>query len=169
MTVRIRMLGGFEVTVDDVPVPVQAWARRHAAWLVQLLALSRGRRLHREQVVEALWPGLSLDAAGPRLHKAAHYARRALGAPDAVVLRNDVVALWPGAFVRVDVEEFLQAAKEALASGTTDAAVLALDGVRRSAPSRRPLSAVDRADPRRGARPAPRPVAPGRPVGGGAR
>jgi len=126
MTVRVRMLGGFGVTVDDVPVQDEAWARRQAAWLVQLLALSPDRRLHREQVVDALWPDLSLDAAGPRLHKAAHYARRALGAADAVVLRHDAVALWPGVELRADVEVFTQAAKEALASGTTDAALLAL-------------------------------------------
>lgn len=126
MIVGIRMLGGFGVTVDDVPVPADAWARRHAAWLVQLLALSSDRRLHREQVVDALWPGLSLEAAGPRLHKAAHYARRALGGSDAVVLRNDVVALWPGASVQLDVESFQQAARDALASGTTDAAEHAL-------------------------------------------
>ena len=127
MTVRISMLGGFGVTVDDVPVPADAWARRHAAWLVQLLALSRDRRLHREQVVDALWPDLSLDAAGPRLHKAAHYARRALGGSNAVVLRNDLVALLPGASVQVDVESFGQAARDALASGTTDAAERALE------------------------------------------
>ena len=127
MTMRVRMLGGFEVTVDDVPVPPQAWARRHAAALVKLLVLSRGRRLHREQVVDALWPGRSPEVAGPRLHKAAHYARRALGdEPGTVLLRNDVVALLPDADVRVDVEAFEAAAARALADGTTDAAADAL-------------------------------------------
>ena len=58
---------------------VDAWSRRHAASLVKLLALADGRRLHREQVIDALWPGLGVEAAAPRLHKAAHYARRALG------------------------------------------------------------------------------------------
>ena len=38
MIVRIRMLGGFEVTVDDVPVPADAWARRQAAALGSLPA-----------------------------------------------------------------------------------------------------------------------------------
>ena len=59
MHVRIDMLGGFSVTVDDVAVPDDAWSRRHAAGLVKLLALARGRRMHREQVVDALWPDLS--------------------------------------------------------------------------------------------------------------
>ena len=104
MTVRIRLLGGFEVQVDGVPVPSQAWSRRNAASLVKLLALADDRRLHREQVVEALWPGTPWEAAAPRLHKAAHYARRALGdEPGAVVLRNEVVALLPDAEVSVDL------------------------------------------------------------------
>ena len=95
MSVQVRLLGGFEVVRDGVPVAAEAWVRRQAAQLVQLLALSRDRRLHREQVVDALWPGLSWDAAGPRLHKAAHYARRALDDPGAVVLRQELVVALP--------------------------------------------------------------------------
>lgn len=128
MTVRISLLGGFEVRVDGVPVPAQAWSRRHAASLVKLLALSAERRLHREQVVEALWPGSGWDAAAPRLHKAAHYARRALGGePDAVVLRNEVVALLPHGEVTVDVPELERAARQALATGTAEASAAVLD------------------------------------------
>jgi DNA-binding SARP family transcriptional activator len=93
MSVRVRLLGGFEVDRDGVPVARDAWGRRQAAQLVQLLALTRDRRMHREQVIDALWPGLSWDAAGPRLHKAAHYARRALDDQGAVVLRHELVAL----------------------------------------------------------------------------
>ncbi len=128
MTVRIRLLGGFEVQVDGVPVPSQAWSRRSAASLVKLLALADARRLHREQVVEALWPGTPWDAAAPRLHKAAHYARRALGGePGAVVLRNEVVALLPDAEVSIDVPELERAARQALAEGTAEAAATALE------------------------------------------
>ena len=46
-----------------------AWTRRQATSLVKVLALAPGRRRHREQVVEAIWPGLSLELAAPRLHK----------------------------------------------------------------------------------------------------
>jgi DNA-binding SARP family transcriptional activator/tetratricopeptide (TPR) repeat protein len=115
MSVQVRVLGGFEVVRDGLAVAADAWSRRQAAQLVQLLALARDRRMHREQVVDALWPGLSWDTAGPRLHKAAHYARRALDDPDAVVLRNELVALFPGRDdVEVDVVEFGRAATRAL-------------------------------------------------------
>ena len=128
MTVRIGLLGGFAVDVDGVRVPPETWSRRHAALLVKLLALSDGRRLHREQVIEALWPGLSVEAAAPRLHKAAHYARRGLGGgTEAVVLRNDLAALLPDAEVVVDVDEFLALGRRAVTESSVAAAGRALE------------------------------------------
>ena len=79
MAARISLLGGFDVDVDGTVVPAREWNRRNSAGLVKLLALTPNRRLHREQVIDALWPDLLVDEAAPRLHKAAHYARRALG------------------------------------------------------------------------------------------
>jgi exopolysaccharide biosynthesis polyprenyl glycosylphosphotransferase len=35
---------------------------------VKLLALAEGRRMHREQVMDELWPDLPVEVAGPRLH-----------------------------------------------------------------------------------------------------
>ncbi|HEX6249415.1 MAG TPA: AAA family ATPase [Nocardioidaceae bacterium] len=127
MQLRIDVLGGFSVTVDGVTVPEAAWSRRHAAGLVKLLALSRGRRMHREQVIDALWPGVDLEAAGPRLHKAAHYARRALGDhPGSIVLRNDLVTLLPDADVVVDAVEFRTEAEAALADRSSERGARAL-------------------------------------------
>jgi predicted ATPase/DNA-binding SARP family transcriptional activator len=117
MRVDISLLGSFSVVVDGEPVPASAWSRRSAASLVKLLALREGRRLPREQVIDLLWPDLLLDQAAPRLHKAAHYARAALGISTAVVLAGDAVALLPGAEVTVDVERFERAAG-AQASGS---------------------------------------------------
>ena len=122
------MLGGFEVAVDGVPVPPEAWARRQAASLVKLLALAPGHRLHREQVIDELWPGVPLDSAGPRLHKAAHYARRALGGETHfVVLRNETVALTTRQAAQVDVDELRRLGRAALEDGTASAAATALD------------------------------------------
>src|SRR4051794_12423967 len=73
--VDITVLGGFHVVVDGSPVRAEEWARRSASALVKLLALAPGRRLHREQVLDALWPDADVEAAAPRLHKAAHFAR----------------------------------------------------------------------------------------------
>ena len=60
----------------------------------------------RDEVLETLWPQLGADAAASNLHKAASYARRALGDRGAVVLRAGVVELAPAAEVTTDVERF---------------------------------------------------------------
>ena len=119
MDVDITLLGGFSLTPAGRTVPAEAWSRRSAASLVQLLALAPDRRLHREQVMAALWPDLTVEAATPRLHKAAHFARRAVGDLDgAVVLRRDQVLLFPDAQVRVDAVEFRRRAQAALGAGS---------------------------------------------------
>jgi DNA-binding SARP family transcriptional activator len=117
----VHLLGAFEVRVDGRDVPAGAWRHRRAAELVKLLALSPRHRLHREQVIDALWPELSPDAGAANLRKAAHYARRALGTEDGVVLRGEHVDLAPGSEVDVDAVRFERGAEEALAAGDPDA------------------------------------------------
>lgn len=124
---EFRMLGGFTVKVDGASVPPVAWARRHAASLVKLLALSERHRLHREQVVTQLWPALSLEEAAPRLHKAAHFARKALERTEVTIsLRSDIVALEPADLVTTDVGAFRTAARQAIAEEDAERAEAAL-------------------------------------------
>ena len=104
--VEIRVLGGFEVSVEGRLVPDQAWQQRRASELVKLLALAPRHRLHRDQVIECLWPELPPNAGAANLRRAAHYARTALGAKEAVVLRQGRVNLWPDSEVAVDAERF---------------------------------------------------------------
>ena len=100
----VRLLGRFEVAVDAQRVAASAWEHRRAEDLVKLLALSPGHRLTRDEVVEALWPHLGAKAGVANLHKAVYYARRALGWPEAIVVRHGVVALAPEDRVETDVE-----------------------------------------------------------------
>ncbi len=116
MRVQVRLLGRFEVVVDGRPVPARAWQRQSAARLVKLLALQDSHRLHREQVIDTLWPDVSLETGGSRLHTAAHYARVALGEPDSVVLAQGAVALYPDADVEVDVTAFERSVEAARAA-----------------------------------------------------
>jgi DNA-binding SARP family transcriptional activator len=127
MRVELAVLGGFSAVVDGVAVPAAGWRRRNAAALVKLLALAPNHQLHREQVIDALWPDLGVDEAAPRLHKAAHYARRALGFPDSLVLRGELVALCPDHEVHVDAAGFEALAEQALTTGTPAAAAAALE------------------------------------------
>ena len=61
-SVQIQLLGRFQVVVDDLVVPT--WTRKHPAHLVKLLALQPHHRMHREQVLDLLWPDDPLDIAG---------------------------------------------------------------------------------------------------------
>jgi DNA-binding SARP family transcriptional activator/tetratricopeptide (TPR) repeat protein len=125
--IEISLLGRFEVTVDGVAAPARGWARRHAATLVKILALAPGRRLHREQVIDLVWPDESLASASPKLHKAAHFARRATGRPDSIVLRGDAVHLFPAAEVVVDAVTFEDLSRRAMARGDVDLAGQAIN------------------------------------------
>jgi DNA-binding SARP family transcriptional activator/tetratricopeptide (TPR) repeat protein len=126
VSVEIWVLGRFDVRIDARPVPPAAWSRRQAASLVKLLALAARRQLHREQVMDALWPDLPVDEATPRLHKAAHFARRVLG-PGAVALHHEIVALFPDVPVSVDAVRFQERAQDALDASDPVAAGAAAD------------------------------------------
>ena len=112
--VDIRLLGGFDVRVEGAATPAAGWSRRSAAAVVKLLALTPGHVLHREQLMDLLWPDESPEQCAPRLHKAAHFARRAAGRQDAVVLKDDLVRLFPDAEISVDAVRFEEFAREAV-------------------------------------------------------
>src|SRR4051794_24863749 len=114
--VQLTLLGRFAVAVDGVAVPHGQWARRQAAAVVKVLAMAPNRTMHREQLMDLVWPDDGLDEATPKLHKAAHFARRALDVPAAVVLRGENVTLLPDADVTVDALEFDDLARRALAT-----------------------------------------------------
>ena len=73
-----------------------------------------------------LWPQAPLDSVANRLHKAAHFVRKATGAPDSIVLSTDTVALFPGADLDVDAVAFERLAAERLAGDDLDAVERAL-------------------------------------------
>jgi DNA-binding SARP family transcriptional activator/pimeloyl-ACP methyl ester carboxylesterase len=113
--VAVVVLGGYELVIDDRHVPEPS--RRDAARLAKLLALTPGRRMHREVLVDALWPDADPATTANRLHKAAHFVRRASGRADSVVLDGTTVAMFPGADVTVDADDFERMATRALVSG----------------------------------------------------
>lgn len=76
--------------------------------------------------MNALWPDVPVPEAGPRLHKAAHFARRVLG-PGSVVLHSEMAALFPDTPVDIDVVRFQELVAAALATGDAAAAARAAD------------------------------------------
>jgi DNA-binding SARP family transcriptional activator len=109
--VAIELLGRFSVSVDGVAISGDAWRSRRAADVVKLLALASDHRMHRAEVMEALWPESDPEASGANLRKALHFARLATGDERAIVNERGVLVLWPDAKVETDVERFETAAQ----------------------------------------------------------
>ena len=114
---RVWLLGGFEVSVGSRAVDGSAWRLRKAASLVKILALADGHRLHRERVMDALWPNLDERAQANNLHRALHFARRALDPADTsslyLHLAGEMLALCPEGALWVDAGSFEEAASAA--------------------------------------------------------
>jgi predicted ATPase/DNA-binding SARP family transcriptional activator len=114
---RIDLLGGFRVAAGGTAVDDAAWRLRKARGLVKLLALTPEHSLHREQVIEALWPAGDPSTASNNLRQALFVARRALDScgddgAARIELARDVLRLATGG-VCIDVERFEAAAAEA--------------------------------------------------------
>jgi DNA-binding SARP family transcriptional activator len=117
---RVRLLGGFLVQPADAGQVVSDWPRRSAKTLVKLLAVQPGHALHREQVIDVLWPKVDAESALNSFGKALHFARRALEPQlsrrqDSAYLRlADGMVVLNTQHVAVDTDEFEQLAEDAL-------------------------------------------------------
>jgi DNA-binding SARP family transcriptional activator len=119
----IRVLGAFQVSVANRVVEPNVWRLRKATHLVKILALTPGHRLHRDQLIDALWPEVDADSALTSFHQALHAARRALEpdrsarAPGSLLrLHQQVLSIEPADAVWVDAEAFQTAASNARAT-----------------------------------------------------
>ena len=128
---RVSLLGRFEVAVGSRLIREDGWRLRKAASLVKLLALAPDHSLHKEQVMELLWPNLGARAAANNLHQSLHIARKTLepGATSYAYLsmRGQHLALCPRDSAWVDVKAFEQAAQEAWSSRQPAAHRAAID------------------------------------------
>lgn len=118
---ELYLLGSVRIRVDGREVEERLWVRRKSKALVKLLALSPHHQLHREQLMETLWPEAEPELAANNLHKAIHAARRALepelksGANSRFILTHDQqVSLRAPGELWIDAEEFVARAQEAL-------------------------------------------------------
>jgi DNA-binding SARP family transcriptional activator len=107
---RIWLLGGFRVSVDGTPVADASWRRNKAKGLIKLLALAQPHRLHREQLMDLLWPDLGPEAAAANLRKVVHFARQALASEEHLRLRDEVLCL-EAPHLWIDVDAFEAAAE----------------------------------------------------------
>jgi predicted ATPase/DNA-binding SARP family transcriptional activator/DNA-binding CsgD family transcriptional regulator len=126
------MLGGFTVSVGARTIEEGEWRLRKAAGLVKLLALQPAHRLHREQLMDVLWPDLDEKAQANNLRYALHHARQTLesastGTSRLLRLQGDLLELGAEGPLSMDVEVFEEAARMARRSRDVGAYRAALD------------------------------------------
>src|SRR5215211_2125471 len=100
ITLRIALLGGFRLWVHSQLIPDEAWKRRKVQALVKLLALTARHCLHREQLMELLWPEAGMESARNNLRQTLHVARQILKSenktdPEILVDHNGWLCLTP--------------------------------------------------------------------------
>ena len=129
-SLRVRMLGGFSVSVGSRTIKQNEWRLRKAAALVKLLSLAPAHRLHREQVMDLLWPDSGRKAASNSLRRTLHATRGILHPVDSsgyLVSEDESLVLRPSGGLWVDVDAFEEAAATARRSREPAAHRAALD------------------------------------------
>ncbi len=110
---QIRCLGGFEVDVDGKPIDL-APLRPRARALLRLLCLTPHRDVHREYLVDALWPGTDLTVGTRRLQVALSSVRQVLEQAglcgvEVLARQGDAYRFAPPPGSVIDVQEFEKA------------------------------------------------------------
>jgi DNA-binding SARP family transcriptional activator len=131
--VHVRLLGGFELTVDGVPVDL-AHVRPRVRSLLHLLSLHAGTFVHRDVLADTLWPDVEAEAGQRGLQVAVSALRGLLepGTPPRQTAllprRGDAYGLMLPPGSGTDVQEFetaLDHARQARRRGDAAAAMAA--------------------------------------------
>jgi len=125
LPLTIQLLGGFHVRVDGQIISDENWRQRKGKSLVKLLALAPGHHLHRDQLIDQLWPETEARAAANLFYQALHGVRKVLDpagklGQEYLCLQDEQLHLCPDNPLVVDVEAFERQA--ALARGGRDPA-----------------------------------------------
>jgi DNA-binding SARP family transcriptional activator len=131
-TLSIRLLGEFSVSHGERQVEASSWRFHNARRLVQILALTPGHRVHREQVTEWFWPEAGARSASNNFHQIVHHARRALKSigvdGHALRVEGGLLALsGPEDRLWIDVDAFEAAARAAMSNGSVEAYRIAIE------------------------------------------
>ena len=133
--VAVRCFGGFDIRVEDA-APSLSGVRPRARALLRLLSLYAGQPVHREVLVDAMWPQLDIDAGTHNLHVCISGLRTTLepgvarGASRLIVRDGDryLLALPPGSTSDLrSFDERLATADRSRASGEADEAIADLE------------------------------------------
>ena len=112
-SIFVHSLGNFEVWRGDNRIRSNEWQREKARKLFQLLLIHKDEWLHRDQIIDRLWPDLSQEAANRDFKVALNALNKALepnrpkGTNPFFIVRNEnLYHINPQASVWWDVELF---------------------------------------------------------------
>ncbi len=110
--VSIRMLGGFALARDGVPVTFTGKVQQKPLALLKTLVALGGREVLEAQLADALWPDAGGDAAHQAFAATLHRLRGLVGHPNALRLQDGRLSLDPH-HVWLDVWAFEHLVREA--------------------------------------------------------
>jgi predicted ATPase/DNA-binding SARP family transcriptional activator/DNA-binding CsgD family transcriptional regulator len=123
---HITLLGAFRVSIGSRPVPDSAWRASQARNLLILLALAPDHRLHRDQIMEWLWPDRKPANAANSLHQASYALRHILEPELPQAASSSYIQMHAGSVVLtapdrlwIDVDAFTAAAAAARRARTS--------------------------------------------------
>jgi DNA-binding SARP family transcriptional activator len=108
-TLQIFTLGSFGLVVAGRSVAIEKWKRKQAVTVLKYLVTQLDRPVHRERLLDSLWPDVDESQAWGRLKVAMYYLRRELranGLSDDVVKTSDKAYLLRRDAVWVDAYAF---------------------------------------------------------------
>lgn len=115
---RIMALGRFSLVAGDRCLPVEKWERKQSLSLLKCLVASRNAPVHRERLIECLWPDTDLVHGRGRLKVTVYFIRKQLRAAglnaDTLETVGESYALSRGA-VWIDAAAFEALVDEGLA------------------------------------------------------
>jgi len=122
--IRVHVLGQFGVELGGEALPASAWPSRKARDVLRVLACRGDRGIGRERLGALVWP--DADAVGNRLSVALSHVRSVLDPErrltDSVVLSDGGVLRLDRRHVSVDLVDFTDAARAALAAAKAGSA-----------------------------------------------
>lgn len=127
-TLHIRALGPFRLYRGREEVSPREWQREKAKSLFQLLLVNRKGYLHKDQILDILWPGLDPDVAAAHFKvvqnsmlRVVEPARPARLSPFFLNREGSLCALNPGSGYWLDADEFESLVAKGMKLATSDA------------------------------------------------
>ena len=101
--IDVRSFGSLRIALDGNPILSSAWGSSKAREMF-LFMLSKGEPIHKEKIVEALWPDISPSKANSNFHSTLHRMKAALY-PNCVERDGELYQLNPGWKFQFDVHK----------------------------------------------------------------